>query len=204
MSIFTAFHAIYALHRLVSASHPLFQTSLCLVTYVATFCTLDNVDLRACSRIMTSLVTLEADLFCALKAVVRVLPTENTRGLLRVIWAVLGLVTDLFAVVTLNCWIVLRPVALTFKLPQGIEHVISVVLFLLHLFKACIMRVGRRCQLVVLFVRRLASDSVDSNVDIVFIAGANWLIQGGLTISSCFVLNSAEVIVAAYELGTAI
>lgn len=89
-----------------------------------TFLAFDNVFFSARSSFMTNLITLKADFFIAFKGIMSVFATKNARFMLCLIWAVLLHMTNLAAIMTFNCWILLSPISLAFHLSHIVESVI--------------------------------------------------------------------------------
>jgi len=118
---------------------------------------------------------------------VRVLATEDTRCLLRVVRAILLLVANLLTVVALNCWIVLRPVTLTLEFLHVIERIIfiSLIILLIHVIERFLI-----VRLLVLYIR----------IIIVFIFRCTIRIFIYFIIRFSFLLISAKVFVSSNEL----
>ena len=106
------------------------EASILSVANMATLFTFNDIYFSACSSFVTSLIAFEADLFSAIKRVVRVFTTKYARTLFSIIWAVLLFVTNLLTIVTLNCWVIFGPVTLPFQLLHIVESVILVNLIL--------------------------------------------------------------------------
>ena len=88
----------------------------------------DNIFHRTVPRLVTHLIAFEAHLLGALVRVMCVLTAEDAGRLLRLIWALLGHVAELMAVVTFDRNIVLRPVAAMMMLFHQVDEVFILVL----------------------------------------------------------------------------
>lgn len=82
---------------------------------------------------MTSLIALEAYLLRAIERVMRIFSTKDTGSLFRIVRAILLLVPNLLAVMTLDRWIIFSPIPLAFELLQIIEGIVLIE-FLVGIF----------------------------------------------------------------------